>query len=588
MIDPSRTRFTISYPDGLVSGPVTGRVFVAITHSIDRPYVVATGPGEIGGSERGIEPRLQAGSWKNRVPFFGSYQDSVPYFSPWVGSVPLFGADVQNLEAGEQAVVDGDTLGFPPRSLRDLPAGEYYVQAILNLYTKFSRSDGHEIWAHMDQWEGQRWNLSAGNPVTEVTKVFLDPDKGYDIHLSLVDTLPEPHVPADTEWVRRIKIQSPALTAFWGHPIYLGATALLPRGFDEHPEEQYPTIYDQGHFSLGPPLGFSDEQTPETEESEYMRRLRGLESGFDLYKQWTSDDFPRVVVVTLQHPTPYYDCSYAVDSANNGPYGSAMLGELIPAAESAWRLIPESYARTLTGGSTGGWISLALQIYHSTFFGGCWSFAPGLGVDLRRYGLVNLYSDPNAFTAPNREWLVPERVFYRSPDGQPEITIRQMSQLEAVLGSKGRSGELLDIKQATSGPVGEDGYPRPVWDKMTGEIDHEVSQYMRANGYDLRQFLADNWATIGRDLEGKLNVFCADMDDYYLNLGVYGLEDFLENTSNPYYRGSFTYGRPLDGHVWHPMARNELIRTMAAHMARRGQRPQHSSSIPARVAKSMA
>ena len=448
----------MSYPGELLGGSVTGRVFVIVSRSVDRTYVVASGPGEIGGTEHGIEPRLQAGAWKNRVPFFGTYQDAVPYFSPWVGSVPFFGVDVEDLGPGEVAVIDGGTLGFPPKSLADIPAGEYYVQAVLNVYTEFHRSDGHVIWAHMDQWEGQHWNMSGGNPVSAVHKVFLDPDAGYDIHLELVDTIPEAKIPADTEFVRRIKFESPLLSEFWGRPMFLGATALLPRGYDENPDERYPVIFNKSHFSLGAPLGFSTVDAVEGDEQFYMRSLRGLESGYELYQSWTSADFPKVIVVTFQHPTPYFDSSGSVNSANQGPYGDAIMTELIPAVEAEWRAIGEPYARALTGGSSGGWTSLALQVYHPKFFGGAWSFAPG-SADLRRYRQINLYSDANAFVAPNREWLVPERIFYRSPDGQPEITMRQISQFEAVLGSKGRSSDLLDAKQATAGPIGDDGSP---------------------------------------------------------------------------------------------------------------------------------
>jgi hypothetical protein len=581
------TKFTISFPAELSTTPITGRMFLVITKSVDRPYIVASGPGEVGGSERGLEPRFQAGAWKNRVPFFGTYQKAVPYFSPWVGSVPFFAVDVEGLAPGASAVVDGDTLGFPPKSLRDIPAGDYFVQAVLNVYTEFHRSDGHVIWAHMDQWEGQHWNHSAGNPISKVPRVHLDPDAGYEVHLDLVERIPEPTIPADTEWVRQIKFKSELLSTFWGQPIHLGATALLPKGYDEHPDECYPVIYAESHFSLGAPFGFSPTGGVEGEEQRYMRSLRGLESGHEFYQAWNSDDFPRVIIVQTQHPTPYFDSSYAVDSANNGPYGRAFMNELLPRVEEAFRIIREPWARATTGGSTGGWVSLALQVQHPKFFGGAWSFAPD-PADLRRYGLINIYDDDNAFTAPNREWLVPERIFYRSPDGQPEITMRQISQFEAVLGSKGRSSEQLDIWQAAFGPVGDDGYPRPLWDKTTGVIDHDVANYMRDHGCDLRHYLEENWVAIGPDLVGKLHIFCADMDDYYLNLGVYPLEEFLESTTDPYYAGSFTYGRPLDGHVWHPMTHADLVRTMARHMKDRGRPRRHYASVPSRVAGQMA
>lgn len=522
-------RFEISFPPSVHVKPITGRVFVMITGNKDS------------------EPRLQAGSWRNSVPFFG--------------------VDVDQLEPGETAVIDAETLGYPTHSLRDIPAGDYYVQALLNVYTEFRRSDGYVIWAHMDQWEGQHFNRSPGNLISEVQKVHLDPAAGYNVKLSLTNVIPPVEVPEDTKWVKRIKIQSNLLTEFWGHPIYLGATVLLPKGYDTHPNVYYPVVYIQGHFSLDAPFGFTTEESPETEEARLRRLRTGRETGYEFYRAWNSDDFPRMIAVTFQHPTPYFDDSYAVNSANNGPYGDAIMTELIPYVEEHFRMIRKPYARTLTGGSTGGWESLALQVYHPDFFGGTWTFYPD-PVDFRRYGLVNIYEDDNAFLVPNREWLVPERYFYRSPDGQPEGTLRQLSQLEAVLGSKGRSGQQLDIWQATYGPVGDDGYPKPLWDKITGKIDHEVAEYMKDKGYDLRHYIETNWPKIGPRLVGKLHIFCGDMDDYYLNLSVYLLEEFLESTKNPYYAGSFTYGRPMKGHGWHPMTNAELIKIMAEYITK--------------------
>jgi S-formylglutathione hydrolase FrmB len=147
-----------------------------------------------------------------------------------------------------------------------------------------------------------------------------------------------------------------------------------------------------------------------------MRELRGLESGYQFYQAWNSDDFPRVVLVQTLHPTPYFDSSYLTDSPNNGPYERAYMEELLPRIEEEFRTIREPWARVLTGGSTGGWVSLALQLRHPTSFGGVWSFAPD-SADLRRYGLVNIYDDDNAFTAPNREWLIPSACSTGRPMG---------------------------------------------------------------------------------------------------------------------------------------------------------------------------
>ncbi|MGD8536406.1 MAG: alpha/beta hydrolase-fold protein [Candidatus Aminicenantes bacterium] len=511
-VPSSKLRFEISFPSSVHPEAITGRVFVMITKDEKR------------------EPRLQAGSWSRSVPFFG--------------------LDVESMKPGEVAVIDENILGYPPKSLSEIPPGDYYVQGLVNVYTQFHRSDGHVIWAHMDQWEGQHFNRSPGNLHSEVKSVHLDPSSGYTIELTLDKVIPPVEVPEDTKWVKRIKIQSKLLTEFWGHPIYLGAVILLPKGYDTHPDDYYPVHYRQGHFSLRAPGGFRE--------------------GNSYYKTWISDDFPRMIAVTFQHPCPYFDDSYAVNSENCGPYGDAIMTELIPTIEENFRIIRKPYARVLSGGSTGGWESLALQVFHPDFFGGTWTFFPD-PIDFRYYQLVNIYEDKNAFTK-EYGWLTPERPLMRDVHGQVLVTLRQMSQLEAVLGSKGRSGQQLDIWQAAYGPVGEDGYPKTLWDKLTGEIDSEVAQYYKK--YDLCHYIKENWSWLGPKLVGKLHISCGDMDNFYLNEAVYELESFLEKTKDPYYAGSFQYGRPRKGHGWTPYGRGNglLEREMAEHIKKNAPR----------------
>jgi len=498
--------------------------------------------------------------------------------------VPTFGVDVRQLEPGKPVIIDAGTPGFPLASLREVPAGEYSVQALLNVYTEFHRSDGHTVWAHMDQWEGQDMTRAPGNLVSEVRRFHLDPNCACAFRLELDRTIPPVEPPSDTEWVKRIKIQSPLLTAFWGHPIFVGATVLLPRGYADHPDAEYPVIYLQGHFSLEAPFGFTTESDPEGSKSWARRRdecaARGVnmaepptsaefngvaynfESGDEFYQAWNSDSFPRVIAVTLQHPTPYSDNSYGLNSANAGPYGDCIMTELIPCVEEHFRILRQPYARVLTGCSTGGWASLALQAYHPDFFGGAWIFCPD-PVDFRRYyGGVNLYEDRNAFVIDKgQRWLFPERCCFRDPSGQPRFTNRQFSRLTSLMGAQDAGYAWLNYS-----PVGTDGSPSPVWNLATGEIDREVVHYMRENNYDLREYLERHWPTIGSQLAGKLHFYCGDEDGGYFNLALYLLEDFLENTRHPYYAGTFTYGRPMKGHGWQPMSNGELVSMMARHI----------------------
>jgi len=502
---------------------MTGRVFVFFAGSAGR------------------EPRLQAGSYG--------------------GSIPFFGLDVEAWAPGATATIDAKTLGYPYESLAQVPAGEYYVQALLNVYTKFTRADGHIVWLHDDQWEGQRFNASPGNIVSAVTKVRFDPNSKTPFVLTLSKVLPPVQVPPDTRWVKRIKIKSELLSKFWGHPMYIGATVLVPKGFDEDVNRRYPAIYIQGHFGLGAPFGFTEQiigsETPEQREARLKRSSR--EPGWQLARDWMSEEFPRMVAVTWQHPTPYYDDSYAVNSVNNGPYQDALLTELVPALERQFRLIPEANARFLTGGSTGGWECAALQIQRPDFFGGAWCLYPD-PVDFRRNQLVDIYGDVNAFVPNGSRPPIPERYMMRTPEGQPLVTQRQMSQLEAVLGSKARSGQQFDAWDAAYGPMGDDGYPKRLWDRRTGIIDKAVAAYWRDKGYDLTWYMKTNWPLIGPRLSGKLHVYVGDMDNFYLNLAVYLMEEESARLANPAANFTFEYGRPMKAHGWQPFTNAELVR----------------------------
>ena len=527
-------RFEITFPASVHAAPITGRVFIAIGH------------------DSTPEPLANAGSFTN--------------------SSPLFGVDVSQLAPGQPAVIDASTLGYPLASLTDIPAGDYWVQAVMNVYTEFPRADGHTIWAHMDQWEGQNFVTSPGNLVSAPMRIHFDPHAASDVKISLTQVNPPVQVPPDTKWVKHVKIKSELLSKFWGHPFYIGATVLLPAGYDTHPSVHYPVVYQQGHFGLQAPLGFRPDSTPMPDWIKAFYASYNLEMPWVFARKWMGPGEPRFIAVTFQHPTPYFDDSYAVNSANNGPYGDAIMQELIPYLESHFRMIDKPYARVLTGGSTGGWESIALQIYHPDFFGGTWTLYPD-PVDFHHYGSFDAYADTNAFVVsrhgiapfdPTSSWFHPERFVMRDNDGQPWLSIRQMSQLEAVLGSHGRSGEQFEAWDAVYGPVGPDGYPVPLWDKRTGHINEDVIAYMRDHGYDLTAYLAKNWKTVGPELVDKIHVDVGDMDNFYLNLAVMDLQQFLEGTTNPHVPGVFRYGRPEKGHGWQHVPNSELLKEMAA------------------------
>jgi hypothetical protein len=454
---------------------------------------------------------------------------------------PFFGQDVVGLEPGDAGIIDGNALGSPVERLEDLPPGEYYVQGMVNIYTQFERSDGHTLWMHNDQWEGQAFQRSPGNLYSDVMKVRLDPEAGYDIELVADNVIPPIPFPEDTEWVKRFRFQSPILTEFWGQPIYLGATVLLPRDYDRS-TISYPVLYKQGHFSTGAPLRFRE--------------------GSEIYQEWVKDDFPRMLVVTFQHPAPYFDDSYAVNSVNVGPYGDAIMEELIAEVENRFRIIKEPWARWLDGGSTGGWESLALQLFHPDFFGGVWSYCPD-PVTFTNVEGINAYEDENAYYKV-RGWRKVPTVNSRSPDGTMRMTSRQRNYYELAKGTKGRSGEQLDIWSAVYGPLGEDGYFKPLFDKETGVIDPSVAEYWREN-YDLLEYMKRNWSWLGEKLVDKIHIYIGDMDTYRLEQAVYELQAWMETTENPHYPGFFMYG-DREPHCWSgPVTTAERLKEMAQH-----------------------
>ncbi len=495
--------FEISYARSVNSGPITGRVYVMLADSERR------------------EPRYMVST----------------------GGIPFYGEDVERLAPGEKAVIDEDTFGYPVESLQDIPAGDYFVQGFVNIYTEFRRSDGHVLWMHKDQWEGQHWNRSPGNLYSEVQKVHIDPARGGTVELVCDRVIPPVEVPEDTEHVRRIRFQSRILTEFWGQPMYLGATILLPRGYAEETDRSYPVNYIQGHFSLRAPNGFREDGRGE----------------FSSY--WLSDECPRMLAVTFQHPCPYYDDSYAVNSPNVGPYGDAIMQELIPYLEEHFRIIREPYARVLSGGSTGGWISLAMQIFYPDFFGGVFSLCPD-PVDFHYFQCIDIYRDENAYYK-QRGWIRVETASDRRTDGIVTLTSRQRNYYELALGSHGRSGDQIDIFEAAYGPIGSDGYTRPLFDPITGVIDREVAEYWREN-FDLNHILQTRWSELGPKLRGKIHIYTGDMDTHYLNNAVVLMEEFLESTTDPYYDGVVEYG---DGqpHCWGPRG-IDLLQLMARHV----------------------
>lgn len=505
-------RFLVSFPPARSAQPLDGRLLVLLS---DDPSA---------------EPRFQ--------------------ISDGPDSQMVFGVDVEDWKPGETRTVDASAFGYPVRSLSELRPGEYWVQGLLHRYETFHRADGHIVKLPMDRGEGQQWNRAPGNLYSQPRKMALG--AGVEARLVLDQEIPPIPEPKDTKYIRHVRIRSERLSKFWGRPMYLGAHILLPAGFDEHPEARYPLMVFHGHFPADF-SGFRTEPPDPNLKPDYSPRFRihgynriQQQEAYDFYRKWTGPNFPRFLIVEIQHANPYYDDSYAVNSANLGPYGDALIYELLPYLEKRFRGIGRGWARFTYGGSTGGWEALAAQIFYPEEFNGAFAACPD-PIDFRAYGVVNLYEDRNAYFLQGRHTRVP-RPGKRDYLGHVSATVQSMNYYELALGTRSRSGQQWDIWEAVYSPVGPDGYPKRIFDKLTGEIDRQVADYWREH-YDLRYILTRDWARLGPRLQGKIHIYCGDMDTYYLNNAVYLMEEFLNSSQNPHYDGEVRYGDRFE-HCW--------------------------------------
>jgi S-formylglutathione hydrolase FrmB len=454
------------------------------------------------GKQNGEEPRLALGRLGKNAP-------------------TVLGCDVLDFSPDSVCVLDRKSAIFPIERLDQLQPGTYAVQAVFHTNRDLNFSS------------------APGDRYSPVSSFEHKPGDATTIQLELSESIPPEALPPDEEYVRYVKIRSRVLSEFHGRPIDIRAGVILPRDYKNDGTDRYPVrIHIGGYGSRFSQVG----------------SMMSPRSSF--FSAWMADDAPRMILIHLDGVGPLGD-PYQVDSANHGPYGSAVTRELIPFVEGRFRGIGNGGSRVVDGGSTGGWVALALQIFYPDFFNGAWAFCPD-SVDFRSFQLLNIYDDDNAYV--NRGGF--ERPAAREVSGDVRYTMRHECQLENVLGQRSSwalSGGQWGAWNATYGPRDADGRPRPLWDPVTGAIDHQTAIRWRA--YDLRQVLEDNWRVIGPKLQGKLHIWIGDADDFFLNNAVHRLDRFLARADPPY-GGSITYG-PGEGHCWMGISQARMMQQMA-------------------------
>jgi hypothetical protein len=434
----------------------------------------------------------------------------------------ILGADGDQLAHGVTVVLDERSAIFPLLDISKLPRGEYIIQAVFDCNRDL------------------RLPAAPGNLVSEPRKVTLDPARGGLVKIELTRALPAEKLPADSEMVKFIKLRSEKLSRFYGRDIYLRAGVILPPDHVREKDKRYPLRLHIG--------GFGTRYTA----------VQGMMAPFVSFRQaWLAPDSPRMILLHVDGAGPLGD-PYQVNSANHGPFGDAITQELVPHVEKRFRGIGAGWARVTDGHSTGGWVSLALQVFYPDFFQGAWSHAPD-PVDFRAFELIDIYRDANAYVDATGK----ERSARRDVTGTSIYTMRYEVQNEIVMGRGDNwtlSGKDWASWNATFGPRGTDGLPVPLWDRKSGKIDRSVLDHWRK--YDLRLHLEKNWPALAPKLAGKLRVWVGDMDDYYLNNAVHLLDAFLSR-ARPASGARIVYG-PKQGHGWRGISDRELMKQMGA------------------------
>jgi hypothetical protein len=439
---------------------------------------------------------------------------------------PLMGVDVKGFAPGVKAVIDQTALVFPQEHLARVPAGKYWAQAVF------------------DYNPDLRLANAPGNLFSDPIETTIDPSKGGTVTLKLNQKVPAEQLPDDTPLVKHLKIRSELLSRFHGRPIYLRASVILPRDFARGADRKYPLRVCIGGFG-----------------TRYTVVDHLMDADTEFRDAWLAEKAPKMLLLQLDGAGPFGD-PYQVNSACNGPYGDALVKELIPYVEKSYRGIGQPYARVLDGASTGGWVSLALQVFYPDFFNGAWSHCPD-PVDFHEFQLLDLYHDENGYV--NSHGF--ERPSAREINGDVRFTVRHETLRERVIG-RGNRWELSGLDwgswNAVFGQRGPDGAPVPLWDGATGKINRQQVEHWKK--YDLRQVIERDWKTLQPRLRGKLRIWVGDADDYFLNNAVHRLDDFLTRM-RPAIQHRFVYAARKN-HNWRGLTEAQTLQEMADAIAR--------------------
>lgn len=407
--------------------------------------------------------------------------------------VAVAARDVATFGPDRSVTIDTGKIAFPT-SFAMLPAGAYRMQAVLDV-------DGSYNYSGRGPGDLLSKVVTVDLPVATIPSMTLDhalPSEPDQFDVTGLPPRAAEQITSSRPHLHDERILLPTLSRFHGSTQAIRAWVLTPPGYDPNGSTTYPTVYTAGGFGA-------------THRSD----------GQQLSKQWhmmETGEIPPMIWVALDFSTPRGTTEFA-DSACNGPWGAALVDDVIPSLEARYRMDKKPDGRFLTGHSSGGWFALWTMVQHPDLFGGSWPTSPDpvdfhdfLGVDLYRAN-ANMYRDKTGTPRP-----------LERRDGVVTETVEQAARLEAVLGHDG--GQLRSFEWVFS-PCRADGTPAPLFDRATGAVDPRVAAYWR-NHYDVAHLIANGGRRLKPKLDGKLHLTVGSQDSYYLDGPVRHFEAALK------------------------------------------------------------
>jgi S-formylglutathione hydrolase FrmB len=387
----------------------------------------------------------------------------------------MFVWEVKNLSAATVLSIDKASGRILPAGQTTLPAGYYKIAGVID--TDFE----------------ERGSFNDGNIYARKEAMLYVNEKGEGSTEVVFESVIRPRKFRETALLKELSLRSVLLSDFRKKDITLKAAVRLPASYHTDTAKRFPVVF------VIPGWGGT--------HYDMMGKMPVERYGMDQGKE-------KIFVYLNPETQSPFGLHAFVDSRVNGPWGRALVEEMIPHIEEQFRVVRDAGQRFIMGQSTGGYASLWLQLHYPSAFGGCWSVSPDpvdfsafIGINLYEKG-VNFYVDQQG--APRPFFLI---------NGKPLYTMQQIVAMETLIGD----GEQTQAFEAEFGLPDHQGRPRQLFDRKTGKVHASVVKSWEP--YDLGRFIQRNWSRLSAQLRDKVHIYAGANDNFFLQKAVQELAE---------------------------------------------------------------